>query len=235
MPLCNGCGASYDNREDFCPYCRRHNPTIPNNKEEPLSFLACPYCKETDKVEKVAAIIAAQTRTIQGVNQDSAVFVAKNGRVIRNSSNFSGTESTSLAKSLIWNPPPVQQPKEPKTTLSKAPGITMMVAAFVLFFLSFTNNDSAGCCASTSILFFLFGVVKFLEARNYNYEKATQKYSAQLKRIEEIKQAKSNYNQLYYCYRDARVFIPESDRSAPIEKLNDYLFSQVDQTTETIV
>jgi hypothetical protein len=149
--------------------------------------------------------------------------------VIRNSSNFSGSESTNLAKSLIWNPPAAQQPKEPKTTLSKAPGITMMAAAFILFILSFTNNDSAGCCASMSIFFFLFGVVKFLEARNYNYEKATQKYSAQLKRVEQIKQAKTNYNQLYYCYRDARVFMPESDQSAPVEKLNEYLFSQVDE------
>lgn len=61
MPVCNGCGASYDSNYKFCPYCGREKPVPPKVEisltvNEAPGNIQCPSCKRSSKVYKVSGI-----------------------------------------------------------------------------------------------------------------------------------------------------------------------------------
>lgn len=141
MPTCLGCGASYDDRFAFCPYCGRAKPqphTVRVQVAEPIRVLveeqqpknACPLCGRVDQVRRVSAIHTAETSRSEttghnlstGSGSGSADFRTgkgkKVGRVTSSSKESAVTVTTmssvlqsDLAKALA----PPQRPVDPRT------------------------------------------------------------------------------------------------------------------------
>ena len=69
MPICDGCGSSYDDHYKFCPHCGSAKPepqTIRVQVEEKRPKNACPVCERIDQVRKVSAIYSADTARSEG-------------------------------------------------------------------------------------------------------------------------------------------------------------------------
>ncbi len=173
------------------------------------SFARCPQCSRNDKVQKVSAILASQTSTVQGFT-------------------YFHTESSTLASKL--SPPsepannlpaqPVLVHKEVDKTYNIVASLFIGLfglGALVLMFLAGEFNCFLGVIGISFITLAIY------TARNTILEPLLKK-----QRIEEYNQAMSNWkklaenqetaikvwsndmqiwNQLYYCSRDDCVFI----------------------------
>ncbi len=75
------------------------------------AFAQCPQCKRNDKVEKVTAIVSAQTQKLQGTTVQTNDYKDQDGRWHTYTSNipFTGTQATELAQHLSF-------PSKPQVT-----------------------------------------------------------------------------------------------------------------------
>lgn len=116
MAICEGCGFSYQDSFQFCPQCGRAKPKYTNVtlSTSVVTELECPKCHSDDKVEKISAILKAQTHTIEGSLPISEVYTNSEGEIRTDTSykKFTSTQLSSLARSVAYPPQPVI-PKKP--------------------------------------------------------------------------------------------------------------------------
>ena len=235
MPVCEGCGYSYDDSFKFCPQCGRVKPEPKDIKvmlSDDSSDRACPSCRRIDKVEKVTEIRRHQIQHLNGTIPVSHSYADKDGKIHSYSSheNFSGTQTSQLADTLC----PPTSPKIPKT---HSAGTWWLLGLLIYPGLLWPLFIFSPIVADINILpAMIFGgigipvwIILFSKWKG-QYNREEQHYPTLLanvnKAIQNYQIALKNWNQLYYCYRDGCVFIPGKDTSAPIEKMMEYIYNE---------
>lgn len=238
MPLCEGCGSSYEDRFQFCPYCGRAKPQQQQIKIalEDNSGLACPFCRQSDRVEKITAIVKHQTQISESSVPVTRTYSNSDGKV-RTSTTYEKVVSTTTSSlaSILTPPQRPAIPPKPSVTLVVALGLfdalLFILGIFGFFsglYLRIFKGASWRPGASVQIIFvaiLLLGLVYMLWA---SYKKASEKYPALLQqaqdKVAQWEAAMKKWRESYYCYRDERVFVPGLGTSAPVDRLHEYVY-----------
>ena len=225
MPVCPGCGASYEDTYQFCPHCGRAKPApqqVNVTYEERLPCNACPECHRNDRAEKVSAIVNRDTVQISGSSQSTSTYVDRNGYTRRETSDnpFSGVQQSNLAARL--SPPAKPEAKGACLRyLLYLPVLWIGIICFAGLVLP-GNSDLplktlAGVGLVVSILLLVWIT---LSIRNVN-RKAKEKQAQEMARWNK---AVARWEQLYYCHRDDVLFVPGQSETIPVQSMLDYLY-----------
>lgn len=240
MPLCEGCGSSFEDRFGFCPYCGRAKPKQQEIKItiEDDSVLACPFCRQSDRVEKISAIVKHQTQISESSVPVTRTYSGNDGKV-RTSTTYEKVVSkttSSLATSLT---PPAKPaiPQKPQATLlfflALADVFVVFYGAYVFLrglFLSIFRGWRWNLQISAEFFYLVavLSIVVFILWMIYTND--SKKYPQVLeeaqRKLSHWEAAMKNWREAYYCYRDERVFIPGSGKSAPVESLVEYIYAE---------
>jgi len=245
MPLCEGCGASYEDNFQFCPHCGRAKPKpveIKMNIQDDTG-LACPFCHRSDKVQKVSAYLGHNTVNLQGVTIEKRTYEDKDGKSYTSTENvpFNGTQTSVLAKKLQ---PPVQPRAKGKPGgawwLRNVVGFyarmgiggVILAAIGMIMLISRGETKELPFMALGALFSLFFGTVFMVWFRSLNtkYKKKCDEYNKEVIRVQSQEFPKwqtviENWNELYYCDRDSYVFIPGKS-GVPVDKMMDYISSR---------
>jgi hypothetical protein len=252
MPVCQGCGASYDDDLAYCLHCGRENPKAFKTRSEPVyDKTTCPICHKDDKIEKVTEIRRYQIQDINGSMPVSNTYTDSDGKVtsFTNRASYHGTQATNLAKALT----PPTKPTSP--TLHGCFTWLWLIFNFVYLFLGFfgvcgcsnsllLSSDSFSYGGENTVGFSIFsviiiiiiglgylgfGVLLFiLWKKTYNIENSKFPGNQELYNQKMIKWEKAiqKWNLLYYCYRDGSLFIPGKKNSSTVDKMLDFIYQE---------
>ena len=134
MPLCEGCGSSYEDQFHFCPYCGRSKPK-PNELVISIqdgSSLACPFCHLSNEVKKVPAIMEQETHRSESVTPVTHSYTGSDGKT---HSDFDLQRTTTVEMSdLAKRLQPPKKPSLPWKPLD-SPVIYFIVGTIVAVFI----------------------------------------------------------------------------------------------------
>jgi hypothetical protein len=239
MPVCKGCGSSFEEKFQFCPHCGRAKPEPEQVKiliHDP-SGLACPYCQHADRVEKVSAIISAQTVSIKGQSRGTSVGINLDGNLTVGNSRgqYSGTEVSRLA-ALLQKPriilfKPILQTKAAAQASISGAVLAILFSLVILVFtisILFETTFSFPHLVLFTIagLCLWYGYASINHLNNFSDEKAMELYQKKLAEYESKNRVSEAWENLYYCYRDGRIFIPGEKDSAPVEQMLAFIQSK---------
>ncbi len=180
MPVCEGCGAAYDDQFQFCPHCGRAKPQPPTVRvevQEARPRNACPICDRNDQVRKVTAIYAADTAhsktsgsaVTTGSSSGSGEYRNRDGQYVGSASSsgssFSvSTMSTSgIAQSdLARTVAPPGKPAEPVLERFSYAGFYFTWGVLIIlgvFLFDAINRWSPGSWREWSIIYAAFHLV----------------------------------------------------------------------------
>ena len=247
MPICEGCGSSFEDKFKFCPYCGRSTPgpkivQVDIREAEPVN--ACPVCLRNDKVEKVSVIFMHGSREttmsvpVTEINSDSE------GRTYSTTRHeeVRGLDETKLAQALR---PPAKPPAPSNPVhflvyligigfVSSIPclcltGFILNLFATVFGIREFYDNSSMPpvfmVLVAVLFLMWLFLVV-WLSARlsgnsKKSFQKKTAEYNSSAKKQWEL--SMDRWNTSYFCQRDGLVFIPGEKPGMPLENMKEFI------------
>lgn len=229
MPVCSGCGVSFEESFQFCPHCGRAKPKpqeihVVSHEEIPAN--ACPICRKNDQVEKISAIYSRDTHQISGSTTSTNTYVDKDGYTHHETHDnpFSGTQQSNLASYLT--PPP--QPKVEGACfryLLLFPAGLIFLGGLVTIGQGFVLGDFHPLAFLLTFVFLLIpsGLVVFwviISGRKKKKESERQ-YQSEMPRWNK---AMSCWQQTYYCHRDDVVFLQGTQESVPTQNLMDLLY-----------
>ena len=241
---CPSCGGqlsiSAGDRIIKCDYCGRQH--FIERDVYPLvqgSHTRCPQCGLNDRVERVSAIVDAQTqKTIHAGPQEKEVNVGSIQQSRFGDKSVTHIEMSSLASQLAAPEKPGPTPK-----LKKKPGgcllvlgiFSFLIAGFVGLMLIGSLNEQNSPDTVPILIFFLFFMITgvgLLIINSRNRRIKTEQYSimgaaiARENSEKEIgwRRAMEKWQASYYCHRDGCVFIPEENNWAPLSQINEFLF-----------
>lgn len=197
------------------------------------SFARCPVCGRNDKSEKVSSIIRSQTHELNGSIPVSRTYTDNNGKVSSYTSTqpFTGTQISNLAQSLQ----PPQQPLFPQKHRFGNYfwlGFVLYLAICGAGYIVWAAGNSYDVFASLPLSFVLEILDLILivilistwkkkwSIENGQYQSKMDEYQ---KRLNTWHEAMNNWENLYYCYRDACIYIPGKNKSSSVEKIYEYL------------
>lgn len=239
MPVCPGCGSSYEDQFAFCPYCGRAKPQDPKpikievTHSQAGSSRACPQCHRDDQVVLVSAYIQQNTSSFSGSAPVEVKYQDRDGTTHWHSETVSvhGTQSTKLVG--LFRPP--REPFEYSSIKQKLLGLVMFgsVAMLIFFALGFVESINVGLNTiwaddPTSFLIFLpapIFVVSFLLSLSWMKKASLQNKVAFEPIINKWRKGRRNWEDLYYCYRDGIVYIPGRKTHARPEDMWEYCCS----------
>lgn len=237
MPVCEGCGGSYEEAFNFCPYCGRAKPEPPKAKLEldiklKPSVYDCPLCENPSSVQKVSAIVAAgtaETNSSSYSSGTSSLYSSSSGNKIgegysNTSTNLQGFSQSKLAKKLAS----AIAPKEPKKTdFEYFPGsIGFAIIFFPLWLLGayLTGRENYdfgptmlalfcyGPIVATIGGFLVISVINSLNGSSEKFQAANEKYDSDLPIYQS---AYKQWENLFYCHRHDVVYMMGSKQFAP--------------------
>lgn len=224
MPVCPGCGASYEVTYQFCPHCGRAKPApqqVNVTYEERVPRNACPECHKNDKVEKVSAIVNRDTVQISGSSQSTSTYVDRNGYTRHETSDnpFSGVQQSNLAARL--SPPAKPEAKGACLRyLLYLPVLLLGGACFAMLTVAGPSQSGKTMAGVGMLVVILLLVWITLSIRNIN-RKAKEKQAQEMVRWNK---AVARWEQLYYCHRDDVLFVPGQSETIPVQSMLDYLY-----------
>jgi len=221
MPICKGCGGSYDNNFQFCPYCGRETPKAqaPETvlKETPL-INACPVCQRNDRVEKVSIIYKGGRRETSMSVPVTNVETDSKGRTYSSTSyeTVGGLSQTSLSEEL--QPPVKPEYKKPVGFFGTLMVVSMLYIPYliILFIFEIFGFD---------MLFFVYAGLVLIPVITIFWHLQNKKEdaieSAQFSNVSfpAFERSIEIWKSLYFCHRDGVVFVPGKNKSFPLEKL----------------
>lgn len=223
MPVCSGCGASFEDTFQFCPHCGRSRPKpqeIHLVTREEIPPNACPICRKNDRVEKISAIYSRDTHQISGSTTSTNTYVDKDGytRHETRDNPFSGTQQSNLASFLT---PPKQPEKNGACFryLLIVPCILFLFGGILGVFMADTVPQIIVYIAIFLIsaygLYWIFSTAKKKNRiAQQNLEMETARWN----------KAMGRWQQTYYCHRDDVVFLPGEQGSVPAQNMLDFLY-----------
>jgi hypothetical protein len=226
MPLCEGCGSSYEDQFQFCPFCGRAKPNRPETglaNEVTVrddSDLACPRCHKSDRVEKITSIIAHQTNHADGYVPVAHTITDGDGHIasVMTHERTSSTSSSILSSQLAY---PFHEPdltKKGNPVSEIAWGVGLCLAGLLGFF---TYNDRP-VCLGLSITGFVIAALLFWHA--FTVIDRISKLERQIKEERPLFQKyRARWEKSFYCYRDGSVFVPGEKSYASSEDLVEFV------------
>lgn len=230
MPVCSGCGASFEEEYKFCPYCGHAKPepkkiNVEVDIKPKKTPYDCPICHHANSVQKVTAIIDANTA--EGTERvhttgSSDYYSTNSGRKIGESeltsvSNKNSFQQSKLAKKLTIPKPPSKPASNVYSPGCWSIGITALVAYFIVYPFS---NDSVviiliGVAILTVILLYILtSLINGGGNAKKKDEEANKKYEKEIEIYDNIRKM---WNELYYCHKHDVVFITGKDEYAPAD------------------
>ncbi len=228
MPICEGCGSSFEDSFQFCPHCGRVK-----EKKEPievvvsvkpqLSGIECPRCHHDDKVAKVTVLIHQGTHVITGKMPVTTTHYDSDGHQHSTTdwSEFSGTQKSDLA--LLLSPP--QKPSHGWISIWN--GSFIPIAIFIgLISISPIVMAFQQDKFIYGLGLFLLGLVMMAVAIGvwkFNKTYRQKAKEALQPKMDIWNHAMSRWEKLYYCSRDDCVYIPGENESASIHDMNELI------------
>ncbi len=217
MPICQGCGGSFDSQFKFCPNCGRAAPADPNHVNidvavhEAQTDIACPVCKRTDRARKVTALHRSEVQKLRGMSEK--ISAAQPGL-------------SEIGQRL-------QPPEEPH--FSHAPNFverfssSLMAVGFVFALICIwvaarLFGDKAGLPVGLVFAGIVIGVIWYYWWKN-NSAREREQREIEREQVAHWNHAMERWNRLYYCSRDDIVYIPGEGSRAPLDRMGDYLRS----------
>ncbi len=229
MPVCEGCGASFQDDFEFCPHCGRAKPETPkievDVKVSPRnSPYDCPLCGDAMNAQKVTAIVSSgtskgsQQSTTQG---SSGYYSASSGKKVGDGYSSSTTRTSShsqsnLAAKLSLPNPPQKPPSHTWTPGCWPMGIVGFLVLTVV--LQITDESFLWTIILTPIITGLImwgigAVVNSINDSDAKNQADNKEYEAKMKIYQN---AKSTWEKLYYCHKHDIVFMSGSKKHAPV-------------------
>jgi len=224
MPVCEGCGSSFADNFQFCPYCGRSAPKSPELiiTVRDSSNMACPVCHSASEAKKVTAIIIHDTREVKGVTPVSSTYTDSEGKVQSRTSyeEFTSTEMSTLAKSLQGPGRPSIPGKPLDSPILYL--ILGVVAAVIATVFAVVTIDPFAIVLPFFCL--LGGFIGWLIGKDQKASYPARLAAAE-KKLAAWHRAHENWENLYYCDRDGCVFLPGQNSSAPLNKMMEFIYS----------
>ena len=231
MPVCEGCGASFQDEFGFCPHCGRAKPETPKiqldvNISPRKTPYDCPLCGDALNAQKVTAIVSSGTSegTQHSSTQGSSgYYSASSGKKVGDGYSSSTTRTSSHSQSnLAAKLSPPNQPLTPSSH-SWSPGCwpTGIVGFLVLAaVIQFIGDSIIWTIVVTLVLTFLalLGIAAIVNIINNSAEKNNKDKEEYEARLQIYQSAKVVWEKLYYCRKHDIVFVEGSELSAPIDE-----------------
>ncbi len=234
MPVCEGCGSSFDDGFKFCPQCGRVKPeakkiNIEVDIKPRTSPYDCPLCEDAANVQKVSAIVASGTAEGSGhsISTGSTDFYSTaSGKKVVDGYSTSTSSSSSFQQSQLAQK--VNLPKPPWKPKSSAwdPGNwTFGIVGLLVLFVMGAIYDEVG----EGLVFFIIGglvlwvvvTIQFanlVNKLNHSAEKDKKSNEAYQAELNIYEQAKVVWENLYYCHKHDVVFCAGLNHHMPVEK-----------------
>jgi hypothetical protein len=235
MPICEGCGASYEDTYKFCPHCGRAKPeplkvNIEVDVSHKTSPYDCPLCGDSGSVQKVSAIVASGTSEasenskISGISKSYSSISGKQigDSYLSGTANTNAVQQSKLAQLLALPDPPKKTPSTAWVPGCVTYGVVFFAVLTVMVQISESSNMGLG--GEIFVNLFLGGIVTGIAVwgiqtlvnnlRGVSEEdrKAEEKYQSQMKIYNS---AKMTWGNLYYCHRHDIIFLEENKDYAP--------------------
>jgi len=214
MPVCDGCGGSFDSEYKFCPYCGRSKPESPKLEvnvkvSEEAGRFTCPSCHRADKAQKVSGILASQTRLVEAQTANIHTI---------------GSNTTLLVDRLSDIPKRPEPAKGAVGCLIEGYGmIIMAVLGFLVYLFVLFSGDADGEDVPLVLGFLFTGFLGYVALATAKSRRAKAKQVVD--DTVRWNQAMQKHSELIYCGRCDCVFLPEKGSFAPIQKMKEYLYS----------
>lgn len=245
MPVCDGCGFSFNDTFKFCPQCGRAKPEAPSVKLEVevksrAHDFDCPLCRDASAVQKVSAIVGGSTSISQGSSSSSgssSVYAEHSGEKVANAYSYSSTSSynksqTELAKKLTLPDPPV----EPQRSWYSAPGcwsggagvVGVLLVSFLLFKINSYGDlfrsiggGFLGCGIGVVAVGLGAGLAAIVVGNIADSMKGTdEKYQAAMEDYRREMQVyaglQAQWEKLYYCHKHDVVYTTTLQEAVPV-------------------
>lgn len=233
MPVCQGCGSSYEDTFQFCPHCGRAKPepqkiSIEVDIARKTAVDDCPLCGDGSQVQKVSAIVASgtsKTNETTDIKGTTKVVSSYSGKKIAESESTGTAYTNSIHQNELAKY--LSKPREPQKPSSVAwfPGCWTMaiLAVAVYFFVSrivdelparIFDNDIALIAAGIVLFGLVFwGLMKLVNSLKKSDEKDRKANQDYENRLADYKAGLPVWDKLYYCHKHDVVFIPGSKDS----------------------
>ncbi|MEI6289764.1 MAG: hypothetical protein WCP19_04965 [Chloroflexota bacterium] len=221
MSVCKGCGGSYDNNFQFCPYCGRETPKAPTSEiiiKEAVPVNACPVCQRNDRAEKVSVIYKGGRRETSMSVPVTNIETDSNGRTYSSTSyeTVGGLSQTKLSEELA---PPAEPLLKQSMGLFSIFGL-VAVCGILPYFIG-TYNFNLPESIYWIIFFVLWFGISILIYRYMKKEENKEKLEYNTVLFPAWERAMETWKSLYFCHRDGVVFIPGKNWSVSLERLED--------------
>jgi hypothetical protein len=235
MTVCSGCGGSYEDKFTFCPYCGKAKPVVASSAVR-SSGVECPLCHKDDKAAKVTSIVQSETHRIDGSVPISRTYTdsAGNIRSDRTTESFSATQVSELGARLGPPGKPRHNWLSPYSWWGFKP-TAILIGLFSCFpfgagistLVAIISGQHVEGLNATAAIAMLFMGVLVLAAAVGSWLLGgwiKKKGDKVLKpRMDAWERAIQQWNSLYYCSRDDCVYLPGTNRSAPIYQMMEFI------------
>lgn len=227
MPICEGCGSSFEDTFKFCPFCGRAKPEPKKiNIEVDITRKParddCPICGDGTNVQKVSAIVAAGTSEANGSSTtigNAMIVNSSSGKLVGESHSTGIThvrsiQQNKLAEILAKPNPPIK----PSSSVWE-PGwwtygiLIILILLLMGGFSESSSNMGTGETITFIIIglvilgFAIWGITSMVNGLNNSEEKdqeAEKKYKSELTDYNDALKA---WDALYYCHKHDIVFM----------------------------
>lgn len=247
MPVCPGCGSSYEDSFKFCPQCGRAKPEDPKmvlkvEVKTASHDFDCPLCGDASAIKKVSAIVGGDTHigtAYSTTSGTSSIYTNRNGEHIANAYSSGSTSShqksqSVLAKKLTLPEPPI----EPEKRWFEAKGCwswTVGVIAFIGISIILLDIDSysslfdsiGGGFLACGIWIFAAGagtgiVVAVIDLIMNKLNGSEDKYKAAMENYQRelrvYQGTKAQWDKLYYCHKHDVVYTTTLRETVPLDE-----------------
>jgi transcription elongation factor Elf1 len=235
MPLCEGCGSSYEDTFNFCPHCGRSKPEPETIKvavevSSKRSIYDCPLCGDAASVQKVSAIVDAGTSEGSGSASTSGsaqIYLTASGKHVGDSfatstTNLSSVQQSKLAQKLAHPAPP----RKPLYSGWNPGWVVYVIVGFLVLavlvpiseeigeglLVEILINCGGGLILTIAGVLGLASLVNRLAKTDAKEALKNEKYQAELA---VFNNAKAKWDDLFYCHKHDIVYLPGRKDHAP--------------------
>jgi len=186
-------------------------------------MVVCPICEKNDQLRKISTIVGIDTH--KNSSNSQAWVSSENGGLFVDIP-LTGAQQSELARKLALPPVPV---KPAGFTIAQyisqaALGIIFWVVIFfiVVCISLFIKRIPENIVILITILGFIVPAL-FIVASTLRYRSRKESYSVN-KPIWD--KAWFVWNRLYYCFRDNKIYDPETNKTLDVQYLHEYIFTK---------
>jgi len=227
MPLCEGCGSSFEDKFMFCPYCGRSKPEMKKLQVEvdfthKAALDDCPICGDGAKVQKVSAIVDFGTSEGNGnsiITEKGRITDSASGKQVGESFStgtvYSSTIQQNKLAKVLAKPYPPEKPSSNRWSAGRG---TFIILGIILVFIIGGIGSAMDIHTFGGAVLLLFigavvlvvaalGVESIVNNLNHSSDKYKEEVDQYQKELISYNAAQSIWNHLFYCHKHDIVFV----------------------------